>query len=100
MLDPESASYDMADLARDAVAVLGAVTTPTLVIQGSQDPLYPPGHGRRIAELVPGADLVEIEGMGHALPAAVQLRLAHLVLAHTGSHTQQARPRSAESCGP
>ena len=63
---------------------LRGVTTPTLIIQGMLDPLNPPPHGRHLAELIPGARLVEIGDMGHALPTAVHRRIADLILAHTG----------------
>lgn len=66
-------------------AELRGVTTPTLVIQGELDPLNPPPHGRHLAGLIPGARLVEIAGLGHALPAAIHRRLAELVLAHSGA---------------
>lgn len=63
---------------------LRGVTTPTLVIQGMRDPLDPPPHGRHIAELIPGARLVEIPGLGHALPTVIHRQIADLVLEHTG----------------
>jgi pimeloyl-ACP methyl ester carboxylesterase len=50
------------DLAR-----IDAITTPTLVLHGTQDALFPREHGRDIAGRVPGARLVEIDGMGHDL---------------------------------
>ena len=40
---------------------------PTLVIVGTADALTPPRDSRRIAELVPGARLVEFPGAGHML---------------------------------
>jgi pimeloyl-ACP methyl ester carboxylesterase len=40
---------------------------PTLVVVGSADPLTPPRDARRIAELIPGARLVELAGAGHML---------------------------------
>jgi 10-carbomethoxy-13-deoxycarminomycin esterase/esterase len=64
-------------------AELKSITTPTLVIQGAMDPLNPPPHGRHLAESIPDARLVEISGMGHALPTAVHLLLADLILNHT-----------------
>src|SRR5947209_752169 len=39
----------------DLTPDLGSITAPTLVLAGEQDPATPPEHGRRIAELVPGA---------------------------------------------
>jgi pimeloyl-ACP methyl ester carboxylesterase len=46
---------------------LTRVNIPTLVIHGSHDALVPPAHGKDTAEAVPGAKLVEIEGMGHGM---------------------------------
>ena len=50
---------------------LRALDVPALVIHGSIDTLIGPDAGRRTAELVPGAEYLEIEGMGHELPPQV-----------------------------
>jgi pimeloyl-ACP methyl ester carboxylesterase len=47
---------------------LRAVTAPTLVIHGTIDPLVRPEAGKDTAASIPGAKLLMIEGMGHALP--------------------------------
>jgi pimeloyl-ACP methyl ester carboxylesterase len=47
---------------------LRMVTAPTLVIHGSVDPLVRLEGGKDTAESIPGAKLLMIEGMGHALP--------------------------------
>ena len=47
---------------------LHAVKTPTLVIHGTVDPLVRPEGGKDTAASIPGAKLLMIEGMGHALP--------------------------------
>jgi pimeloyl-ACP methyl ester carboxylesterase len=47
---------------------LASLRVPTLVIHGSDDPLFPVTCGVDTAELIPGAKLVVIEGMGHDLP--------------------------------
>jgi pimeloyl-ACP methyl ester carboxylesterase len=49
---------------------LRQVAVPTLVVHGDVDPLVTPSGGQRTAELVPGATLLMLEGMGHDLPAA------------------------------
>jgi pimeloyl-ACP methyl ester carboxylesterase len=49
-------------------AALSELTVPAVVIHGTADPLVPLENGRRTAEAIPGAQLVEIEGMGHDLP--------------------------------
>ncbi|SPT59719.1 alpha/beta fold hydrolase [Actinomadura madurae] len=46
--------------------VLGGV--PALVLVGGRDRLTPAAHGRRIAEAMPEAELVEVEQAGHVLP--------------------------------
>ena len=38
---------------------------PLLVIWGRDDPIIPVGHGRYAHALVPGSELVEVEGAGH-----------------------------------
>jgi len=47
---------------------LASVKAPTLVIHGAIDPLAPPDGGKDTAASIPGAKLLMIEGMGHALP--------------------------------
>jgi pimeloyl-ACP methyl ester carboxylesterase len=47
---------------------LGSVRAPTLVIHGTVDPLVRPEGGKDTAASIPGAKLLMIEGMGHALP--------------------------------
>jgi 3-oxoadipate enol-lactonase len=41
--------------AMDLTGDLPRITAPTLVLAGGDDPATPPVHGRRIAELIPGA---------------------------------------------
>jgi len=50
---------------------LHSVTAPTLVIHGTVDPLVDPKAGQDTADSIPGAKLLMIEGMGHALPMAI-----------------------------
>ena len=47
---------------------LRALAIPTLVVHGTLDPLIAPDGGARTAELLPDAELLMIEGMGHDLP--------------------------------
>ena len=46
---------------------LTKVDVPALVITGSQDLLTPLGDAEELAELLPGAQLEEVRGAGHAL---------------------------------
>ena len=49
----------------DRTAELRALDVPTLVVHGENDTLIPPAAGKLTAELIPGADYLEIEGMSH-----------------------------------
>jgi pimeloyl-ACP methyl ester carboxylesterase len=60
--------------------------TPTLVLQGSEDPFYPLGFGRHLAGLLPDARLLELDGMGHSIPAAMHPVLADAILDHVRRH--------------
>jgi pimeloyl-ACP methyl ester carboxylesterase len=44
------------------------ITIPTVVVHGAEDPLMPVGNGMRIARLIPGAQYVELPGVGHLIP--------------------------------
>jgi pimeloyl-ACP methyl ester carboxylesterase len=52
---------------RDRTADLRAVRCPTLVLHGLRDRVIQPSGGRATAAAVPGAELVEVKGMGHDL---------------------------------
>jgi pimeloyl-ACP methyl ester carboxylesterase len=54
---------------------LPGVKAPTLVIHGADDPLLPLAAGEDTAASVPGAKLVVLPRMGHALPLAVWPRV-------------------------
>jgi len=70
---PDGAARQLAAIiaAPDRTAALGLLTMPIVVIHGDEDPLIPPGNGRQTAAAIPGARLIMIPGMGHALPEQV-----------------------------
>jgi pimeloyl-ACP methyl ester carboxylesterase len=61
---------------------LASITVPTLVIHGSEDPLLPPEHGKDIADAIPGAEMLVIDGMGHCLPRAAWQRMVNAIAGH------------------
>jgi pimeloyl-ACP methyl ester carboxylesterase len=72
-------AYNPAGVARQLLAILASghrgddlprVTAATMVLHGDADRLVDLSGGRRTAELVPGAELRVMEGMGHDLPPA------------------------------
>ena len=46
---------------------LASVSAPTLVIHGARDPLVPIEHGEIVRQCVPGATMLRLDDMGHAL---------------------------------
>ncbi|MEV0541167.1 alpha/beta fold hydrolase [Nocardia salmonicida] len=66
----------------EPVGVLSRIQAPTLVIEGTQEPVKR-GHGAFIAEQIPDACLMMVAGMGHTLPSEVLAELSAAVLAHT-----------------
>jgi pimeloyl-ACP methyl ester carboxylesterase len=80
-----------AGVARQLIAVLASgsrkealagVRVPTLVIHGDVDPLVPLACGVDVAESVPGAKLLVIKGMGHALPISMWPQIIDAIAAH------------------
>lgn len=69
----------------DRTEALATVATPFLVIHGDQDRLIDMSGGVRTAEVVPGAQLVVLEGMGHDLPVAYWDRIVTLVTDHAAA---------------
>jgi pimeloyl-ACP methyl ester carboxylesterase len=62
---------------------LSSITVPTLVIHGTADPLFPLEHGRALAEEIPGARLMRLEGAGHGVDRADWDTVAQAILNHT-----------------
>jgi pimeloyl-ACP methyl ester carboxylesterase len=63
----------------DRTRALAEVRAPTVVIHGREDPLIPVRAGRATAGAIPGAELIEIEGMGHDLPREIWPRIVDAV---------------------
>jgi pimeloyl-ACP methyl ester carboxylesterase len=52
-------------------AELGSITLPVLVLDGAESEFTKPEHMRKMAELIPGSELVLIPGTGHFAPLAL-----------------------------
>lgn len=68
---------------------LSSITAPTLVIHGTADPMFPVEHGEALAEEVPGAGLLRLEGAGHGVDRADWESIARAVVEHTGLAEQR-----------
>jgi pimeloyl-ACP methyl ester carboxylesterase len=69
---------------------LASVKAPTLVIHGTVDPLVRPEGGKDTAASIPGAKLLMIEGMGHALPIPMWAEIIDAIDKHAHGATAQA----------
>jgi pimeloyl-ACP methyl ester carboxylesterase len=58
------------------------VRAPTLVIHGTVDPLVHPMGGRDTAASIPGAKLLMIDGMGHAIPLPMWPQIIGAIVSH------------------
>jgi 3-oxoadipate enol-lactonase len=67
----------------DATATLVNIAAPTLVIAGAEDgPTPPRGHADRLAEGIPGAELVVVDGAGHLANAERPEPVTEAITAH------------------
>jgi pimeloyl-ACP methyl ester carboxylesterase len=64
---------------------IGEIGVPFLVIHGTADPLIPHPHGVALAEAVPGAKLVTIDGGGHELHENDWDQILDAIVAHTAT---------------
>lgn len=67
-------------------AALRRVKAPALVMHGEADPLVPVQAGRALARAIPGAELMVIQRMGHALPVSLWPQIIGAIARHAGRH--------------
>ncbi|MGW7413934.1 alpha/beta fold hydrolase [Streptomyces sp. NPDC054863] len=70
----------------DRTEELAKSDVPTLVISSPAEPVFPPPHPQHLAQAIRRTHVVEIPGMGHALPDEVLAPLATAVLEHAARH--------------
>lgn len=63
-------------------------TCPTLVMHGLQDGLIPPANGRRTAERIPRAELIELPDASHWLMTDQNAAVLAALRAHIDRHTR------------
>jgi pimeloyl-ACP methyl ester carboxylesterase len=56
--------------AEPRIEQLRELDSPTLVLHGRSDPFIPIQHGQKCAQIIPGAEAIWVDGMGHDIPAA------------------------------
>ena len=66
-------------------APLSSIAVPTLVIHGTADPMFPLERGRVLAEEIPGAGLLTLEGARHGVARADWETIVRAILEHTAT---------------
>ena len=96
--------YNPAGGARQLAAILAAgdrvedlrrIAVPTVVIHGTRDRMVPLSGGRETARAIPGAELVEIDGMGHDLPPGAWDRIVDAIVSNAQRADASARRPAA-----
>jgi pimeloyl-ACP methyl ester carboxylesterase len=68
---------------------LGQVAAPTLVIHGTEDPMFPYRHGVALGDEIRGAELLALEQTGHEyFPRATWDVVVPAILRHTSPRTR------------
>jgi pimeloyl-ACP methyl ester carboxylesterase len=80
-------NHELLDSDEDAEWHLDELQPPLLVIHGTSDPLFPRDHGRALADAVPGARLVEIDGGGHELHPNDWDQIIEAIAGHTAGES-------------
>jgi pimeloyl-ACP methyl ester carboxylesterase len=62
---------------------ISSISSPALVIHGTADPMFPIGHGEALAEEIPDARLLRLEGAGHGVYRADWEAIVAAILEHT-----------------
>jgi pimeloyl-ACP methyl ester carboxylesterase len=62
---------------------LSSIAVPTLVIHGTADPMFPLAHGQALAEEIPDASLLTLEGAGHGVDREDWETIVRAIVQHT-----------------
>ena len=76
-------------------APLSSIAVPTLVIHGTADPMFPLEHGQALAEEIPGARLLTLDGAGHGVDRADWETIVRAILEHTATGDGEATDQRA-----
>ena len=63
------------------------IAAPTLVVHGSADVVLPIEHGQALAEGIPGAVYIEVDGLGHEVPDGLIAEMWPVLQHHLRSST-------------
>jgi pimeloyl-ACP methyl ester carboxylesterase len=78
-------NHDVLDHGEGPAAPLSSIAAPTLVIHGTADPMFSIEHGEALADEIPGATLLRLEGAGHGVYRADWEAIVSAILEHTAA---------------
>jgi pimeloyl-ACP methyl ester carboxylesterase len=78
-------NHDVLDHGEGPAAPLSSIAAPTLVIHGTADPMFSIEHGEALADEIPGATLLRLEGAGHGVYRADWEAIVPAILEHTAA---------------
>lgn len=61
---------------------LKTLAVPTLVIHGTEDQFIPVEHGKRLAKVIPNAEGLWLEGVGHVIPMPNMDAVIKIIISH------------------
>ena len=64
---------------------LKEISLPTLVIHGTEDAILPFDHGQALADGIPNAQLMVLEGVGHEIPEQMTEQITSRMIEHFNS---------------
>ena len=64
---------------------LKEISLPTLVIHGTEDAILPFDHGQALADGIPNAQLMVLEGVGHEIPEQITEQITSRMIEHFNS---------------
>jgi pimeloyl-ACP methyl ester carboxylesterase len=69
--NPNCITHQLSAIARSPTPDLALIKVPTLVLSGTADPLIPVAHAVEYAKLIANSQLIEMDGVGHDIPAGI-----------------------------
>jgi len=69
--NPNCVTHQLGAIARSPTPHLALINVPTLILYGTADPLIPATHAVEYAKLIADSQVLEMEGVGHDIPAEI-----------------------------
>ncbi|MDH6217964.1 alpha/beta fold hydrolase [Streptomyces pseudovenezuelae] len=78
-------NHDEIDTGKLPEQPLSSIPVPTLVIHGTADPMFPLAHGEALAQEIPAARSMVLEGAGHGVEGADWETIVGAILKHSAA---------------